>query len=76
MFKKPLHISLSPSIICKLAAREKYTDRADGSAVSGRARVEESRDEQLDHAAGIVARVSVGTNAEVADATHQFESSV
>ena len=34
--------------------------------------MEESRDEQLDHAAGIVARVVVGANAEVADATHQF----
>jgi hypothetical protein len=34
--------------------------------------LEESRDEQLDHAAGIVARVVVGANAEAADATHQF----
>ncbi len=37
---------------------------------SGRARLEESRDEQFDHAAGIVARVVVSTNAEVADAMH------
>lgn len=29
-------------------------------------------DEQLDHAAGIVAQVVVGTNAEVADGTHQL----
>ena len=43
-----------------------------GSAVSGRARLEESRDEQLDHAAGIVARVVAGANAEAADATQQF----
>src|SRR5260221_4988572 len=43
-----------------------------GSAGSGRARLEESRDEQLDHAAGIVARVEVSANAEAADATHQF----
>ena len=35
--------------------------------------MEESRDEQLDHAAGIVARVVVSANAEVADAIHQFE---
>jgi Alpha/beta hydrolase family len=34
--------------------------------------LEESRDEQLDHAAGIVARIVVVANAEVADATHQF----
>lgn len=34
--------------------------------------MEKSRDEQIDHAAGVVARVVVGTNAEVADATHQF----
>ena len=42
------------------------------SVVSGRARLEESRDEQRDHTASIVVRVVVGTNAEVADATHQF----
>ena len=35
--------------------------------------MEESRDEELDHAAGIVARVVVGANAEVADTIHQFE---
>jgi hypothetical protein len=34
--------------------------------------LEESREEQLDHAAGIIARVEVSANAEVADATHQF----
>jgi hypothetical protein len=34
--------------------------------------VKETRDEQLDHAAGIVAWVGVGANAEVADAAHQF----
>jgi len=34
--------------------------------------LEESRDEQLDHAAGIVARIIVDTDAEVADATYQF----
>ena len=47
-----------------------------GAAVSDRARLEESRDEQLNHAAGIVARIIVGTNAEVADAVHQFEASI
>jgi hypothetical protein len=35
--------------------------------------LEESRDEQRDHATGIVVRVVVGTNAEVADAMHQFD---
>src|SRR5215471_1317565 len=45
-----------------------------GSAVSGRARLAETRDEQIDHAAGMVARVGVGANAEAADATHQFVS--
>lgn len=34
--------------------------------------MEESRDEQLDHTAGMIARVGVGTNAEVANTTHQF----
>ncbi len=34
--------------------------------------MEESRDEELDHAAGIVARVEVSANAEAADTTHQF----
>ena len=34
--------------------------------------MEESRDEQLDHTAGIVARIIVDTDAEVADATYQF----
>ena len=38
--------------------------------MSGRARLQESRDEQRDHAAGIVVRVVVRTNAEVADAVH------
>jgi hypothetical protein len=32
----------------------------------------ESRDEQLDHAASMVARVGVGANAEAADGAHQF----
>src|SRR5258706_15724674 len=49
-----------------------YRCSLDGAAVSGQARLEESRDEQIDHAAGIGARVVVGANAEAADATHQF----
>ena len=36
--------------------------------------MEESRDKQLDHAPSIVTRVVVGTNAEVANDTHQFVS--
>ena len=44
------------------------------SVVSGRARLEKSRKEQLDHAARIVARVLIGTHAEVAYAIHKFIS--
>jgi hypothetical protein len=32
----------------------------------------ETHDEQLDHAAGMVARVGVGANAEAANGQHQF----
>jgi hypothetical protein len=34
--------------------------------------LEESRNEELDHAPSIVTRIVVGTNAEVADAIHEF----
>jgi hypothetical protein len=37
-------------------------------------RLEESRNEQLDHAAGIVARVFASADAKVANAIHQFKS--
>ena len=69
---KRSHVPIISGTLFRMQGGMRYvTSKEDLRSGSGRAQAE-SRHEQLDHAAGIVARVVIGTNAEVANAIHQF----